>query len=157
MARSTVPGFDLPASPEVVWPLVSDPAADYRSISPPPQVVAQHPSGAPGLGSVYRVTTGTGTGWEAEIVAWEPPTHLATRTTMGGKVVGQTSLRLVAIPGGCRVELALPGGDAGRLSTGGRLTSLLFRRSSQRQADAYERAIRDRLLGALARPSGEPG
>lgn len=143
-------GFELPAPPELVWPLVSDPAADYRSISPPPQVVAHHPSGAPGLGSTYRVTTGNGTGWEAEIVAWDPPTHLATRTTMAGKVVGQTSLRLVATPGGCRVELALPGGDAAGSSLGGRITGLFFRRSTQRQADAYERAIRDRLLGALA-------
>lgn len=152
-----MPAFDVPAPPEFVWPLVSDPAADYRSISPPPQVVARHPSGSPGLGSVYRVTTGTGTGWEAEIVAWEPPTHLATRTTMAGKVVGQTSLHLVATPGGCRVELALPGGDPGRASIGDRLAALLFRRSTQRQADAYERAIRDRLLGALARPGGSRG
>jgi uncharacterized protein YndB with AHSA1/START domain len=145
-------GFELPAPPELVWPLVSDPAADYRSIGPPPKVVAHHPRGTPGLGSVYRVTTGTGASWEAEIVAWEPPTHLATRTTMGGKVVGQTSLRVVATPGGCRVEVDRPGGDRGSASIGVRLSALLFRRSTQRQADAYERAIRDRLLGALARP-----
>lgn len=152
-----MPAFEVPAPVEVVWPLVSDPAADYRSISPPPQVVARHPNGAPGLGSTYRVTTGTGTGWEAEIVAWDPLEHLATRTTMGGKVVGETSLRLVAIPGGCRVELTLPGEAGAGASLADRLRGLLFRRSSARQADAYERAIRDRLLGALARSGGEPG
>ena len=154
-----MPAFDVPAPPELVWPLVSDPAADYRSISPPPQVVARHPSGSPGLGSVYRVTTGTGTGWEAEIVAWEPPTHLATRTTMAGKVVGETSMRLVPIPGGTRVELTLPGETGTGASLADRVRGLLFRRTSARQADAYERAIRDRLLGALAaqRPPADQG
>jgi hypothetical protein len=152
-----VPAFEVPAPVEVVWPLVSDPAADYRSISPVPLVVARHPSGSPGLGSTYGVTTGTGTGWEAEIVAWEPPVRFETRTTMGGKVVGRTVLRLVAIPGGTRVELMLPGEAGAGASLADRVRGLLFRRSTQRQADAYERAIRDRLLGALARPGGHPG
>ena len=82
--------------------------------------------------------------------------RLETRTTMGGKVVGRTALRLVAIPGGTRVELVLPGGgEAGRPSVADRITGLLFRRSADKQAQAYERAIRDRLLGALAAPRAQ--
>jgi hypothetical protein len=71
---------------------------------------------------------------------------------MGGKVVGRTALRLVAIPGGTRVELVLPGEASAGASLAGRLRGLLFRRTSARQANTYERAIRDRLLGALAAP-----
>lgn len=129
---------------------MSDPAADDRSVSPPPTVEAHHPGGAPGAGSTYRIVTGTGLEWEAQIVTWDPPHHLETRTAMQGKVVGTTSLRLVAVPGGCRVEMAQPAaGGPGTWAVLDRVTAPLFRRSARRQTEAFERSVRDRLLGAL--------